>query len=693
MDETPELSCKELKAALDALLPGRTDGLLSLPPRLASQQSRAWLAWAKSSSKVKVSSWPVPPGILPPGTSATIHDAKVESRPGRPDDKIYNSDAEIREKVARGNTVLELYTAGADTAEFDMAVFALKKFTGGMGDEDEEQPEDEQVWQQYFLRPLTEVRRVVCMLKENGEAAHVSVRLLEGKFFFIAGSKNVHLVFRSATDLALYTDSRYNIARRVGSAWLAQLARLNPAQRTATLNLLASTGLTAVWEILLPDYQHVVDLSHLTQPGLKFLSLTGQYRESSEELLTSYTGLPPDLCLDLATALGLDTVKYETVAAEEAEARMAVVRVGRGYEGEVLYFLDQQDCTVGLLKKKTAWYVVLRAIREKAAAAQAVQRKGGWGERAGREAVVRLDRRLGEIQRWLGLQEEETEHWRLLGRQFLLWLLSRSQADTKNNVRGNFPQLWREFTALKHTDANGATLELEVIVAGEWEELQDSLEEPRDGSPSVTVTRAVLALRPHIAVCIIRRLDLTGRNLKRLLAALTKLHNRTCRGRELATVGLHDLASLPALDLLYSAEQSPALTPIGAAAPAPAPAILKSSLDSVVKYRHLVASQEVFPFLSAGQTVVSLPPLLNCEETKLSESTENILVEITSDHGEAAVQEVMAALLKQIYHLSITLGSTHKSKCLQVEKGKVVKPDGTKMLLPQQICWTQKFEN
>ena len=36
------------------------------------------------------------------------------------------------------------------------------------------------------------------------------------------------------------------------------------------------------------------------------------------------------------------------------------VRRDMGYEGEVFYFLDCKDNVIGLLKKKTAWYVVLR---------------------------------------------------------------------------------------------------------------------------------------------------------------------------------------------------------------------------------------------------------------------------------------------------------------------------------------------
>ena len=39
------------------------------------------------------------------------------------------------------------------------------------------------------------------------------------------------------------------------------------------------------------------------------------------------------------------------------------VRRDKGYEGEVFYFLDCKDNVIGLLKKKTAWYVVLRLVQ------------------------------------------------------------------------------------------------------------------------------------------------------------------------------------------------------------------------------------------------------------------------------------------------------------------------------------------
>lgn len=36
-----------------------------------------------------------------------------------------------------------------------------------------------------------------------------------------------------------------------------------------------------------------------------------------------------------------------------------------GFEGEVFYYVGDDGQVFGMLKKKTAWYIILRAIREK----------------------------------------------------------------------------------------------------------------------------------------------------------------------------------------------------------------------------------------------------------------------------------------------------------------------------------------
>ena len=40
-------------------------------------------------------------------------------------------------------------------------------------------------------------------------------------------------------------------------------------------------------------------------------------------------------------------VGHETIPSDDAEARMAQVRAGSGYEGEVFYFMDGKNNVIG----------------------------------------------------------------------------------------------------------------------------------------------------------------------------------------------------------------------------------------------------------------------------------------------------------------------------------------------------------
>ena len=76
-----------------------------------------------------------------------------------------------------------------------MVIYALRKFSGGMGDEDEEDA-NKASWQKYFLNDINTTKYVISLQKANGEAAHMSCRFIDNEFVVFAGSKNVHLCFK-----------------------------------------------------------------------------------------------------------------------------------------------------------------------------------------------------------------------------------------------------------------------------------------------------------------------------------------------------------------------------------------------------------------------------------------------------------------------------------------------------------------
>ena len=55
----------------------------------------------------------------------------------------------------------------------------------------------------------------------------------------------------------------------------------------------------------------MVDLSHLSQPQLKFLTLTHQYREGEGGSDLSLSAFSPEVCIMFARHFSLDTANFE----------------------------------------------------------------------------------------------------------------------------------------------------------------------------------------------------------------------------------------------------------------------------------------------------------------------------------------------------------------------------------------------
>ena len=71
------------------------------------KQISSWLSWCENSKNVTCKTVEIPREIL---KDCQIIDIKVSAK--GPDDKIYNSNPQIREKVARGNTIVKLKKNG-----------------------------------------------------------------------------------------------------------------------------------------------------------------------------------------------------------------------------------------------------------------------------------------------------------------------------------------------------------------------------------------------------------------------------------------------------------------------------------------------------------------------------------------------------------------------------------------------------
>lgn len=107
------------------------------------------------------------------------------------------------------------------------------------------------------------------------------------------------------------------------------LEGLTSDNRNLVLSLLHYTRCTAVCEILQPDHQHIVNLSHLTKPQLCVLSLTPAANCDDTDDPGSLLALPPNHMLDLFASLGFTCPTYKEVPVHTASEHKDAVSIIR----------------------------------------------------------------------------------------------------------------------------------------------------------------------------------------------------------------------------------------------------------------------------------------------------------------------------------------------------------------------------
>ncbi|CAL1535278.1 unnamed protein product [Lymnaea stagnalis] len=399
----------------------------------------SWIEWAKRLKYLKLVYTGVPDFILPKNYSGELIDVKVFCKRG-PDDSIYDTYKLVRDRVSKistsGSTTSGkyLFIYGVNVLFFMMKMDSLNQHT---------------LVSYTISQPLEAVKKVVATRKANGEAAHLSCIRLDGQYLICAGSKNVHVLIRNRGDISFYRGDRYRIASEVCHSIMDLLEEMTPAQKDRLLSFLVVSRFTAVFEILSPAHQHVENLSYLTKPVVQFITWTSTELEPmpDKQLCT----VPPHIGIQIARALGLKTIDYEVISNTEVDERMKQIRQGYQYEGEVLYFLDETDVVIGLLKKKTAWYILCRAIREKARASAASLLKNRSTFSLSK-SIKQVEKRMDEIQKWLGLSDQVKDQWRDLGVSFISYCVKQLENGyySMEDIAERFPIVWKD-----HLEASG----------------------------------------------------------------------------------------------------------------------------------------------------------------------------------------------------------------------------------------------
>lgn len=201
--------------------------------------------------------------------------------------------------------------------------------------------------------------------------------------------------------------------------------------------------------------------------------------------------------------------------------------------------------------------------------------------------------------------------------------------------------------------------------------------------PHIISEESVKEVRPYIVFCFVVGIDLSGEIFKKFLSLQTRLHKTVCENRTLATIATHDLEKVKGpLRYLCKAPSELLIVPLSSPHPTAADTLVtqlkteaealrkekkRSAITGLHQYLHLLESWSMYPCLMDEDTAISFPPVTNSGTTRISESTNSLLVEVTSTTKLGDAKKVLDTLLVEMTQL---LGN------MSVVQGRVVSSGG-----------------
>lgn len=198
------------------------------------------------------------------------------------------------------------------------------------------------------------------------------------------------------------------------------------------------------------------------------------------------------------------------------------------------------------------------------------------------------------------------------------------------------------------------------------------------GDITVTVDPSTGSVRPYIVCAEAEVPPLDHNSLRELMKLQENLHWGVGRDRKLASIGVYNLEALT-LPITYKTVEPTGFTfhPLGMPDVNMTPKEILESHPKGIAYAHLLEKYDSYPLLiDAKGLVLSMPPIINSEETKCRIGTTKLFIDVTG-HSMHAISDSLNILVWAISDL----GGTIKTVNIKYPGRSEVQP----VLEPQQM--------
>uniref|UniRef100_A0A673Z619 Phenylalanine--tRNA ligase beta subunit n=1 Tax=Salmo trutta TaxID=8032 RepID=A0A673Z619_SALTR len=201
---------------------------------------------------------------------------------------------------------------------------------------------------------------------------------------------------------------------------------------------------------------------------------------------------------------------------------------------------------------------------------------------------------------------------------------------------------------------------------------------PASGEPQrLVITEETAAVRPHAVAAVLRNITFTQERYDSFIELQEKLHQNVCRKRTLVAIGTHDLDTISG-PFTYTAKPPGDIRfkPLNQAKEYTAQELMSLyKTDSHLRhYLHIIEDKPVYPVIyDSNGIVLSMPPIINGDRSKISLNTKNVFIECTA---------IDLTKAKIVLDMMVTMFCEYCEEPFTVEEAEVVYPDGRTCLYP-----------
>ncbi|XP_053176942.1 phenylalanine--tRNA ligase beta subunit [Scomber japonicus] len=202
------------------------------------------------------------------------------------------------------------------------------------------------------------------------------------------------------------------------------------------------------------------------------------------------------------------------------------------------------------------------------------------------------------------------------------------------------------------------------------------------------ITKETAAVRPHAVAAVLRNITFTQERYDSFIELQEKLHQNICRKRSLVAIGTHDLDTITG-PFTYTAKAPADISfkPLNQTKEYTATQLMSLyKTDSHLRhYLHIIEDKPAYPVIyDSNGIVLSMPPIINGDHSKISLKTKNVFIECTATDVTKA---------KIVLDMMVTMFSEYCAQPFTVEEAEVVYPDGKTCIYPELAYRKEKLSS